>query len=158
MSKKSQQIKKYDFFKNLIEIIFFFFNNPNKMGRKKEKKLKPKKSATFLVLPIEEISIWPKLSSRPSYIIQGGYPKRDTRTNEQREILCPILDLLVDLKKESNGLRFVERANFLKFLFYFVKKNLRNSALSSNMSWLFLQILQIQRKSWSSLNLKKELI
>ena len=36
-----------------------------------------KKNAILLVLPIEEISLRPELSSSPRFRIQGGYPGCD---------------------------------------------------------------------------------
>ena len=36
-----------------------------------------KKNAILLVLPIEEISLRPELSSPARFRIQGGYPERD---------------------------------------------------------------------------------
>ena len=36
-----------------------------------------------LVLPIEEISLRPELSSPPRFRIQGGSPECETQTNEQ---------------------------------------------------------------------------
>ena len=36
------------------------------------------KNAILLVLPIEEISLRPELSSPPRFRIQGGYSERDT--------------------------------------------------------------------------------
>ena len=37
----------------------------------------PENNPTLLVLPIEEISLQPELSSPPRFRIQGGYPERD---------------------------------------------------------------------------------
>ena len=56
---------------------------------KKKKKLQNKeKNYIQLVLPNEEISLRPELSSSPRFRIQGGYPERDERrTNERMEIL-----------------------------------------------------------------------
>ena len=60
--KKSQKIfKKKTFFQK----------------KKKKKRKKTGKNAILLVLPIEEISLRPELSSPPRFRIQGGYPKRD---------------------------------------------------------------------------------
>ena len=61
----SKNLKKSLFFKKSenFENIFFC--------RKK------KKNAIPLVLPIEEISLRPELSSPARFRIQGGYPERD---------------------------------------------------------------------------------
>ena len=56
---------------------------------------KKKKNAILLVLPIEEISLRPELSSSPRFRIQGGWSERDTPTNERtdgRKSSCLILD------------------------------------------------------------------
>ena len=42
-----------------------------------------KKNAILLVLPIEEISLRPELSSPARFRIQGGYPERDGRLEGQ---------------------------------------------------------------------------
>ena len=52
-----------------------------------------KKNAIPLVLPIEEISLQPELSSLPRFRIQGGYPERDTRKDERTEILVSNIGL-----------------------------------------------------------------
>ena len=54
----------------------FFSKNLKMLKKKREKNLK-KKNAILLVLQIEEISLWPELSSPPRSIFQGGYPERD---------------------------------------------------------------------------------
>ena len=46
------------------------------------------KSAILLVLPIEEISLWPELSSPPRFRFQGGYPERDGQTEDGPKSLC----------------------------------------------------------------------
>ena len=43
--------------------------------KKSFKKKSLKKNAISLVLPIEEISLWPELSSPARFRIQGGYPE-----------------------------------------------------------------------------------
>ena len=43
----------------------------------KKKKFSPKKNAIPLVLPIEEISLRPELSSPAGFIIQEGSPEYD---------------------------------------------------------------------------------
>ena len=54
---------------------------------------KTKKNAILLVLPSDEISVQPELSSPPCYRIQGGSSERDARrTNEGRKSSCLILD------------------------------------------------------------------
>ena len=50
---------------------------------KEEKKFRQKikiKNAILLVLPIEEISLQPELSSPAHFRIQGGYPERHIHT------------------------------------------------------------------------------
>ena len=47
----------------------------------------PEKNAILLVLPIEEISLRPELSSPACFIIQGGYPERDGGEVRTKEIL-----------------------------------------------------------------------
>ena len=69
--KMSKNPKKSLFFKKSenFENIFFC-------------RKKTTKNAIILVLPIEEISLRPELSSPPRFRIQGGYPERDEgRTN-----------------------------------------------------------------------------
>ena len=66
MVRKSQNLKKV--FKNL-KILF------------------SAKNANLLVLPIEEISIRPELSSPPRFRVQGGWSERERRTDGQMEIL-----------------------------------------------------------------------
>ena len=39
----------------------------------------------MLVLPIEEISFWPELSSPPRFRIQGRYPERHKVTKDERK-------------------------------------------------------------------------
>ena len=72
--KKSQKIQKNHFFSQKISK----FRNYFVSRRKKEKKM----NAIILVLPNEEISLRPELSSPPRFRIQGGYPERYTRTHE----------------------------------------------------------------------------
>ena len=73
--KQFQKIQKNHIFsKNLKILKNFFF-------------AEKKKNAILLVLPNEEISLRPELSSPPRFRIQGGYPERqdgrtDGRTNE----------------------------------------------------------------------------
>ena len=52
-----------------------------------------KKNPILLVLPFEEISIRPELSSPPCFRIEGGSPERDKRTDGRRKSLCLILDI-----------------------------------------------------------------
>ena len=52
-----------------------FFKKSENYERKKI--FAEKKNAILLVLPIEEISFRPKLSSPARFRIQGGYPERD---------------------------------------------------------------------------------
>ena len=47
----------------------------------------------FLFLPIEDISLWPELSSPPRFRIQGGIPDRDkVRSPDGRKSSCLLLD------------------------------------------------------------------
>ena len=74
--KNGQKIKKSVFF---IYLFIYFL---------------PKKIAMLLVLPFEEISIRPELSSdwrvsTPRFRIQGGYPERDIHTQEQEQNSIP---------------------------------------------------------------------
>ena len=46
--------------------------------------MEKKKNAILLVLPIEEISLQPELSSPPCFRIQGGWSERDERTDGGR--------------------------------------------------------------------------
>ena len=74
----SKNLKKKQFKK-----IFFLFC---------QKKLN--KIAFPLVLPNEEISLRPELSSSPRFRFQGGYRERDEqRTNKGRKSSCLILDV-----------------------------------------------------------------
>ena len=43
---------------------------------------KKEKKAIVLVLPFQEISLWPELSSPHRFRIQGGYPERNERRTE----------------------------------------------------------------------------
>ena len=70
MVKKSENLEKSQ--KIALKKIYENFE--------REKKFRPKKNAIPLVLPIEEISLRPELSSPPRFRIQGGSPERDTRT------------------------------------------------------------------------------
>ena len=64
MSKKSLKKRKICFKKIKKKLKIYFFL--------------PKKNAILLVLPIEEISLRPELSSPARFRIQGGSPERDT--------------------------------------------------------------------------------
>ena len=46
-------------------------------------KKKPTTNAILLILSIEEISLWPELSSPPRFRIQGGYPEHHGRRMKQ---------------------------------------------------------------------------
>ena len=65
---KNQKISK-EFIKPQKSLFFFLIKNRKCL--KEEKKLL-KKNPILLVLPFEEISIWPELSSPPYFRIQGG--------------------------------------------------------------------------------------
>ena len=50
----------------------------------------------LLVLPFEEISLRPELSSPPRFRAKGGRsPERDGRKSKRRKSLCLILDIVV---------------------------------------------------------------
>ena len=67
MVKKSENLKKSEkISKN------HFFSKKKNFERKKMFAEKRKKHAIPLVLPIEEISLRPELSSQPRFRIQGG--------------------------------------------------------------------------------------
>ena len=91
MVKKSENIKKKIknscFFQNWsknpkisknFKKSVFFFKTENFEEEKKFRRKKEEKNAIPLVLPIEEISLRPELSSPARFRIQGGYPERDT--------------------------------------------------------------------------------
>ena len=82
MVKKYENLKKSLFFKKSENFENIFCS------------AKPKKNAILLVLPIEDISLQPELSSPPRFRIQGGYPERDEgrRTKDGRKSSCLILD------------------------------------------------------------------
>ena len=84
MVKKSKNLKK-------SQKITFFLNN---FFFEKKYKLPEKKNAIPLVLPIEEISLRPELSSPPRFRIQGP-PLSVTheRTDEGCKSMCLILDI-----------------------------------------------------------------
>ena len=63
--------------------MFFFFQQKKKTLKKENKNCK--KNHNVLVLPIEDISLQQELSSQPLSEYRGGYPDRDTRTNEQTD-------------------------------------------------------------------------
>ena len=67
--EKSQKISKNTFFKKSenFENIFFCWK---------------KKIYIIVVLPIEEIRLWPELSSPPRFRIQGGWSERYGRSTE----------------------------------------------------------------------------
>ena len=73
--KKSQKISKNHLFFKKSENLDFF------LPKKRKKKAIP------LVLPNEEISLRPELSSSPRFRIQGGSPEHYERTNEGPKIL-----------------------------------------------------------------------
>ena len=58
--------------------MFFFKKSENIEEEKIFVEKKTQKNTNPLVLPIDEISLWPELSSQPRFRIQGGYPERDT--------------------------------------------------------------------------------
>ena len=80
------------------------------------KKSLPQKNAIFLVLPIEEISLRPELSSPARFRFQEGSPERDIqtneRTNEQRKSSFLIQDVnpptILDNKALCRQLRVVQ--------------------------------------------------
>ena len=80
--KISKNLKKSHFFKKSENFENIFF-----LPKKK------KKYAIILVLPIEEISLRPELSTPPRFRIQGGSPERDGRRTEQQEILVSNIGL-----------------------------------------------------------------
>ena len=102
MVKKSENLEKSQkipfFSKNLkILKIYFLF-------------VKKKKNAISLVLPNEEISLRPELSSPPRFRIQGGYPERDIQTNEGRT-----KEILVSkMVKKSENLEKSQKITFFK--------------------------------------------
>ena len=55
-------------------------------------KKKEEKNAIPLVLPIEEISLRPELSSPPRFRIQEGWSERDGGRTDGRKSLCLISD------------------------------------------------------------------
>ena len=64
--KMLKNLKKSLFFKKLEKLRWYFFSAEKK-----------KKNAFLLVLPIEEISLRPELSSPAHFRNQGGSPERD---------------------------------------------------------------------------------
>ena len=68
-------VKQLKNLKNFQKITFFL----KKIWKLWEKKISlPRKNAILLVLPIENISLQPELSSPANFRIQGGSPERDT--------------------------------------------------------------------------------
>ena len=67
-----EKSEKITFFLFFIFILFFLFR------WKKEKE-----NSITLVLPIEEISLWPELSSPARFRIQVGYRERDIQMDER---------------------------------------------------------------------------
>ena len=63
----------------ISEILFlkFFFLSENFYEEKHFVSKRKKNIYVFLVLPFEQISIQPEISSPPRFRIQGGYPERD---------------------------------------------------------------------------------
>ena len=89
------KIRKYE--KNVKESQKSFFFNKSKFFENSVFSPK-KKNAILLVLPIEEISLWPELSTPPCFRIQGGSPERYTRRTEdggRAEILVSNIGFLV---------------------------------------------------------------
>ena len=79
MSVRPSSHKKSLFFKKIIFLKILFV-------------CRRKKNAITLVLPIEEISLRPELSSQARFRIQGGYPERDGG-GAGRKSSCLILDI-----------------------------------------------------------------
>ena len=66
---------------------------------------KKEKNKILLVLPFEEISLQPELSSPPLFRIQGGYPEHDgRRTKDGGKSLCLILDTTSIILRQYNQL------------------------------------------------------
>ena len=87
--KKPSKIIDIFFFKSKFFLKFKKNLNIKKSIKKNWTKNVSEKNAIFLVLPIEEICLWPELSSPPRFRIQGGSPERQTLT-DGRESSCLI--------------------------------------------------------------------
>ena len=70
MVKKSENLKK-------SQKIPFFPKKKSNWRKKNFAKKSRKINAIPLVLPIEEVSLWPELSSPDPFRFQGGSPERD---------------------------------------------------------------------------------
>ena len=70
---QSSLFQKYENFKKSPKITFF----QKKKGKFWKYFFLQNKKAILLVLPIEEISLRPDLSSPPRFRTHGGYPERD---------------------------------------------------------------------------------
>ena len=72
---------------NKLKITFFFFKQSDNV----EGIFFWQKNAIILVLPIEEISLWPELSSPVRFRFQGGWYERYGRRTDGRMDKNPIL-------------------------------------------------------------------
>ena len=107
MVKKSKNLEKSQ---NLSNNHFFFWKPENFESNIFFAK-KRRRNAILLVLPIEEISFRPELSSPPCFWFQAGWSERykgwRTKDGEQRtEILMSNIGFLQDYVERGNRQRF----------------------------------------------------